>query len=85
MVDGDGSECGECQKKVKDKGIQCETCNKWFHVECAGLTEQLYKAVTKYKGGHKWLCEVCDKALGGVLKNITGIMERQERQEKMEK
>jgi chromosome segregation ATPase len=82
MGDSDASDCGECGEEVKDKGIQCDICSKWFHAECVGLQDALYKAIKQYGGGHKWLCKACDKKVGGILNNMIEIKAKRERLEK---
>ena len=30
--------CSICQEKRQDSWIACDTCNKWFHYGCVGIT-----------------------------------------------
>jgi len=35
--------CKLCKKRVKDRGIQCDVCNKCLHPDCVGLDETEYQ------------------------------------------
>ena len=55
------SPCGSCKLSVnaKTNGIECEICLKWFHINCAGLSSDTMKLLTK--PGIHWFCDDCDK------------------------
>ncbi len=39
--DKDKDGCGKCSGLVtaKDKGVQCEICEVWFHCKCQGISD----------------------------------------------
>lgn len=52
--------CGnsKCSTEVNTDGIQCDTCNTWYHRKCSCLATRAYNiyAVHKYL---KWICKQC--------------------------
>lgn len=55
--------CGACQNEVSDDqdAILCETsCQKWFHRECTGMTENAYSLLTS-EASAVWACDYCLK------------------------
>lgn len=48
-----------CKKRVKDRGIQCDGCNKWLHPDCVGLAETEYLRLGE--SDETWLCPDCNK------------------------
>jgi hypothetical protein len=54
--------CGECNviydKKTVEDWIGCSNCDKWFHVECTSLKNDVYMQMASNKVSI-WLCEVC--------------------------
>ena len=52
-------QCKVC-KEVCDDGchIQCELCEKWNHIECVNLSEEMFNLLGKIKGT-KWFCNTC--------------------------
>lgn len=55
--------CGQCAKVLKDseEAVECETCLKWFHLGCTGLTAG--DLPTLQKIGVHWYCDSCDNPL----------------------
>lgn len=51
--------CKLCKKRVKDRGIQCDVCNKWLHPDCVGLDETEYLRLGE--SDETWLCPDCNK------------------------
>ena len=82
MASGGKEECGECKATVssRDKGVQCEICEVWYHAKCEGVSEDTYKYLQKGQGVH-WYCKACDK---GVAKLLTAITNLQRKQDKLE-
>lgn len=63
----DGKEvCKECKIVVdgKEKGVECDGCEHWFHEKCAGISSALYTAMSKYKSTKGaalyWFCGGCN-------------------------
>jgi hypothetical protein len=80
---GDGGKerkgkCGDCGKEVKETGLGCEICDKWFHIECQGITPIEYKAINAATKYVHWYCRGCDT---GVVNMWRKIKERQDEQE----
>lgn len=52
--------CGICQDPVtwSCKGICCDTCNIWFHHDCADIGSREYSAMSH--SAAIWLCPRCD-------------------------
>ena len=38
--------------------IQCELCESWNHIECVGISEEMFNVLSKIKGT-KWFCVGC--------------------------
>ena len=43
---------GDCEKydktvKGSDQGVQCDWCDKWYHIKCCDMPEETYKAIEK--------------------------------------
>jgi hypothetical protein len=75
--------CRECLKGVtdKDKGVQCEVCEVWFHLQCTDLTEDVYKYMDKVESLH-WYCSVCNKGIGSLIVSLKAMEERHGKLEK---
>ena len=82
MASEDKEECGYCMVTVstRDKGVQCEICEVWYHAMCEGVLEDTYKYLQKRQSVH-WYCKARDK---GVTKLIMVITNLQRKQEKLE-
>ncbi|XP_028911910.1 pygopus homolog 2 [Ornithorhynchus anatinus] len=55
--------CGACRSEVHDDqdAILCEaSCQKWFHRECTGMTENAYGLLTT-EASAVWACDFCLK------------------------
>ncbi|NXL66968.1 PYGO2 protein, partial [Chordeiles acutipennis] len=55
--------CGACRNEVNDDqdAILCEaSCQKWFHRECTGMTENAYGLLTT-EAAAVWACDFCLK------------------------
>ena len=57
--------CLRCKKNVakNSRSIRCSICNFWVHVECEGITNELYNILAnpeKYgTSGISWKCDSC--------------------------
>ena len=51
--------CGKCLSPVTydHKGLQCDTCNKWFHAPCQREGESLYDYL--FNSSCSWHCTKC--------------------------
>ena len=51
--------CGECQRSVTSnhRGICCDQCNKWYHIRCAGITDNEYRRLSNSPAS--WICTTC--------------------------
>ena len=52
--------CGKCLSPVTydHKGLQCDTCNKWFHAPCQRVGESLYDYLSN--SSCSWHCTKCN-------------------------
>jgi hypothetical protein len=70
--------CGHCGDEAENEAVECEVCEKWFHIKCAGIASGAYKALKADKAIH-WYCKGCS---GGVVNTWKKLHERQEKMEK---
>ena len=51
--------CGVCQKAVRNnqRGIQCDYCDIWFHVQCMHMNTRIYEALAN--SSCIWECADC--------------------------
>lgn len=70
--------CGECGKEVVKEAVECEVCERWFHIKCVGVAAGTYKVLGAEKSIH-WFCKGCDKGVVNTWRKL------QERQDKLEK
>ena len=70
--------CGICSATVlkKDKALQCELCEFWYHTSCEKMDDDTYDLIIKDRAKEvpmiHWYCskqcnKVASKYLGGVL------------------
>ena len=54
--------CGICFKSVNknQKAIKCNTCLKWIHRKCNGISVQEYEALVNEPDEIPWLCILCN-------------------------
>merc|ERR1712126_121433 len=67
--------CGEIVGK-KDKGLQCDDCNMWFHNSCEEVTDGEYSMIVKL--GHKieWKCNKCKIDNSNYFQNLKDLKEQ---------
>ena len=72
--------CQDCGKSVqdKDKGLQCEVCDFWFHAKCQNISEEAYKLLIDNEAMH-WYCSSCNRSVVNILKTLAGIKSWQEK------
>ena len=53
--------CSLCNRNVTDSGIVCDTCNKWCHPKCDGMSQKEYQYFvdTSDDPNVKWHCLYC--------------------------
>ena len=75
--------CNKCQNPVKDKdyGLQCEICDKWFHLKCGDMEDEAYKYLSK-ENLH-WYCNSCNGGIGKILASLARLQMRQEKMEEI--
>ena len=73
----DVEKCGQCSKVVseKDNGLQCEFGDVWTHAACEGITEEVYKVLSRCEGAH-WFCKKCNIGAMKMLKAVGKLDER---------
>lgn len=52
--------CGICKNIVgfhPDRGIKCDNCDIWYHVNCMGMTTEIYEALGN--SSMTWICDNC--------------------------
>lgn len=73
-----GQPCGNpnCSTSVGDEsGIQCDFCNRWFHLSCTELDEVSYKFLSETKfDSIIWKCSSCPSLKNLVNGNISVYM-----------
>jgi len=57
----------------KDKGLQCELCDEWFHVGCVDVSDEVYKTLTKNEHLH-WFCVKCNGSFRKVINSIAKLV-----------
>lgn len=48
--------CGTCSIEVKYKAVSCNSCKRWYHVECVNMSNEKFKQLCKTQP-HTWTCE----------------------------
>ena len=56
---GNKEVCPRCQKKMtyRTKGVECEACLNWYHLECGSILESEYANIAETV----WYCMTCKK------------------------
>ena len=73
--------CGGCSKKVKDdqKGILCDVCDTWYHIECGHLSDTSYKLYGEENGEAVWVCRGCRDNGRGAGEKIRSLQEENDK------
>ena len=66
----EGCRCGfkGCSDVVENEGIQCETCEHWYHPRCGMVGRRAYAAYQQV-GCLEWVCPECKDLIVEVLRN----------------
>ena len=50
--------CGACKEPVtwNDKGIMCESCESWFHIQCQNVPDTDYEQLGQFSVA--WICQM---------------------------
>ena len=69
--------CGHCTKVVtdRDKGLQCELCEGWFHAACQDVSDEDYKILSKLEACH-WFCKTCNVSVHKVINSVARLQKR---------
>jgi len=46
---GPMNKCGDCGGEVKnnEKALECDLCDRWVHIKCSGVPDDIYKVMKK--------------------------------------
>lgn len=71
--------CVFCKEPVLDthKGLECEICERWYHIGCQGVTPESYVAIGQAK--LHWYCSLCDKKVSKLVKSVAKLEARQDK------
>lgn len=72
--------CLVCRILVKDEGLACDVCGRWYHPPCQNVTDEEYAIVGKYSKFH-WYCDLCDKKMAEIVKSFAKLEVRQDKLE----
>jgi hypothetical protein len=66
-----------CKHSVtpKDKGIECDICEQWFHCKCQNVSDETYKVLQKEKTLH-WYCAGCQLGAARILEALAKVQVR---------
>ena len=56
--EGGDNEYGRCRRYV-DEGLQCDACQRWFHMQCEQVSQKEYKRISDMGTSVMWLCQWC--------------------------
>ncbi len=68
------SDCQACKREVTDKckGLECESCDDWYHAGCVGITNTVYKGLVSGNCNNKlgllWFCKTCLVKIMGFIR-----------------
>ena len=73
--------CGMCERECKEgvSAMCCNSCELWFHLNCAGMDEEVYKILDADKvKGIMWFCQKCESSVAFALKTFNEVKKRQD-------
>lgn len=69
--------CGGCKLVVRDddKGLSCEICEIWYHIQCEHLPEDVYDFMVNEEAGEQlhWYCSHCKKGCEKMYRYIKKV------------
>ena len=73
--------CLRCKKNVakNSKSVRCGTCQFWVHVDCEGITNELYQVLAhpeKFGGNVTWTCDSCQASAAQIDQVVKAYIER---------
>ena len=70
--------CCDCSKIVtdRDKGIECEICEGWYHIKCQKVSDDTYSNLSENSSIH-WFCSWCNKGASKILKTLKEMKDLQ--------
>ena len=75
-----GNPMNSCNKIVKDdeEALLCESCHRWFHIQCQNVSRPKYKAIGELGSDISWYCVVCKVSVPKVLDTLSNISNKVE-------
>ena len=67
--------------KKSDRGLKCEYCGAWFHIECESITSEAYDFIENHGEQLHWFCKTCNSKAIEVLKLLHGLKDQQDKLE----
>lgn len=70
--------CAKCTLVVGDNdlALECEICDKWFHISCINIGKTCYNAMKRNSSqGVHWYCSACDKVANNFIKKLSKLQE----------
>ena len=72
--------CLRCRKAVtkEHKSVQCQTCQFWVHVECEGMSDELFNILAEPErfGGVCWNCDSCLASIARLERKVVDVEKR---------
>ena len=75
VEDQEVCKCSKCTNVVidDDLAINCDLCDKWYHLKCTNVHEELYQQLDPAEGdpplGIQWYCNDCLPIINNLIKN----------------
>ena len=68
------NKCHGCGTKVKERGIQCNICDRWFHPECEEMTENDFQLFRHSSASVHIYCRACEVGSASLHKKMIALM-----------
>lgn len=68
----DNELCGSCANLVSDgdKGLCCDACQRWFHINCLNISISKFKSIVTVQNIVRWFCSQCDAKVISALSKL---------------